>query len=95
MLKPGGTFYLVHRPFRLVELFGTMTRYQLEPKRMKMVHPYVDKEPNMVLIEAKKGGKSRIEIEAPLIVYQSPGVYTDEIYDIYKPPEYDDRIKAD
>ena len=49
----------------------------------------------MVLIEAKKGGKSRIEIEAPLIVYQSPGVYTDEIYDIYKPPEYDDRIKAD
>lgn len=95
LLKPGGTFYLVHRPFRLVELFGTMTGYQLEPKRMKMVHPYVDKEPNMVLIEAKKGGKSRIEIEAPLIVYQSPGVYTDEIYDIYKPPEYDDRIKAD
>lgn len=94
LLKPGGTFYLVHRPFRLVELFGTLTKYQLEPKRMKMVHPFVDKEPNMVLIEAKKGGKSRIEIEAPLIVYDQPGVYTDEIYDIYKPAEYDDRKKA-
>lgn len=93
VLKPGGMFYLVHRPFRLVELLGTMTRYRLEPKRMKFVHPFVDKEPNMVLIEAKKGARSRVEIEPPLIVYKSPGVYTDEIYDIYKPPEYDDRKK--
>ena len=93
VLKPGGMFYLVHRPFRLVELLGTMTKYRLEPKRMKFVHPFVDKEPNMVLIEAKKGARSRVEIETPLIVYKSPGVYTDEIYDIYKPPEYDDRKK--
>lgn len=91
VLKPGGTFYLVHRPFRLVELFHVMTKYRLEPKRMKLVHPYVDKEPNMVLVEAKKGGNSRIAIESPLIVYKEPGVYTDEIYDIYKPAEYDDR----
>ncbi|MBQ8188703.1 MAG: tRNA1(Val) (adenine(37)-N6)-methyltransferase [Lachnospiraceae bacterium] len=91
VLKPGGTFYLVHRPFRLVELFQTMVKYRLEPKRMKLVHPFVDKEPNMVLIEAKKGGNSRIAIESPLIVYKEPGVYTDEIYDIYKPAEYDDR----
>ena len=91
VLKPGGTFLLVHRPFRLVELFGTLTKYHLEPKRMKLVHPYVDKEPNMVLIEAKKGGNSRISIESPLIVYKEPGVYTDEIYDIYKPAQYDDR----
>lgn len=91
VLKPGGTFCLVHRPFRLVELFNTMTKYRLEPKRMKLVHPFVDKEPNMVLIEAKKGGNSRIAIESPLIVYKEPGVYTDEIYDIYKPAEYDDR----
>ncbi len=91
VLKPGGTFYLVHRPFRLVELFLTMSKYHLEPKRMKLVHPFVDKEPNMVLIEAKKGGNSRIAVESPLIVYKEPGVYTDEIYDIYKPEEYDDR----
>lgn len=91
VLKPGGTFYLVHRPFRLVELFQTMVKYRLEPKRMKLVHPFVDKEPNMVLIEAKKGGNSRIAVESPLIVYKEPGVYTDEIYDIYKPEEYDDR----
>ena len=50
---------------------------------MKLVHPFVDKEPNMVLLEASRGGKARITVEKPLIVYQEPGVYTDEIYDIY------------
>jgi tRNA1(Val) A37 N6-methylase TrmN6 len=83
MLKPNGRFYLVHRPFRLVEIMKTLTDYKLEPKRMKLVYPYVDKEPNMVLIECIKGAKSMIKVEAPLIVYKEPNVYTDEIYDIY------------
>jgi len=83
LLKPNGRFYLVHRPFRLVEIMNTLTAYQLEPKRMKLVHPYFDKEPNMVLIECIKGAKSMIKVEAPLIVYKEPNVYTDEIYDIY------------
>lgn len=83
VLKPGGRFYMVHRPFRLVEILNTLTSFKLEPKRMKMVHPYVDKEPNMVLIECIKGGKSRITVEAPLIVYSEQNVYTKEIYDIY------------
>ena len=60
-----------------------MVKYHLEPKRMKLVYPYIDKEPNMVLIEGLKGGKSRITVEKPLIVYKEPGVYTDEIYDVY------------
>ena len=60
-----------------------MTRYKLEPKRMKLVYPFINKEPNMVLIEAVRGGRSRLKVEAPLIVYKAPGVYTDEIYDIY------------
>lgn len=83
LLKPGGRFYLVHRPHRLIEIVTALTKYKLEPKRMKLVHPYVDKEANMVLIEAVRGGKSMIKVEAPVIVYQEPGVYTDEIYDIY------------
>ena len=83
VLMPGGSFYMVHRPFRLVEIFDTFTRYKLEPKRMRLVYPYVDKEPNMVLIQATKGGKSRITVEKPLIVYENPGVYTKEIMDLY------------
>ena len=83
LLKNSGKFYLVHRPFRLAEIFYLLVKYGLEPKRMQMVHPYIDKEPNMVLIEAMKGAKSRITCEPPLIVYEKPGVYTKQIYDIY------------
>ncbi len=83
LLKPGGRFYMVHRPFRLAEIFCKMIEYRIEPKRMKLVHPFVDKEPNMVLIEGLLDGKSRLTVEKPLIVYQEPGVYTQEIYDVY------------
>lgn len=83
LLKPGGRFYMVHRPFRLVEIMALMSQYRLEPKRMQMVYPYVDKEPNMVLIEGKRGGKPRLTVEKPLIVYKEPGVYMPEIYEIY------------
>lgn len=83
LLKPNGRFYMVHRPFRLVEIFNKMVEYRIEPKRMRLVQPYADKEPNIVLIEGLYGGKSRITIEKPLIVYKEPGVYTEEIHDIY------------
>ena len=83
LLRPGGNFYMVHRPFRLADIIVLLRQYRLEPKSMKLVHPFVDKEPNMVLLEASRGGKARITVEKPLIVYQEPGVYTDEIYDIY------------
>lgn len=83
MLKDGGRFYLVHRPFRLVEIFVCLTKYGLEPKRMKLVYPYVDKEPNMVLIEALRGGRSRLTIEKPLIVFEAQGEYTSEITELY------------
>ena len=83
LLRPGGRFYMVHRPHRLVEIIAVLKEWRLEPKRMKMVHPFVDKEANMVLIEAVRGGKSMIKVEAPIVVYKEPGVYTDEIYTIY------------
>lgn len=85
VLKDRGRFYMVHRPFRLVEIFQVLTRYKLEPKRMQLVYPFKDREPNMVLIEALKGGNSRITVEKPLIVYEKPGVYTEEILKIYGP----------
>lgn len=83
VLKPTGRFYMVHRPFRLGEIISLMTKYHIEPKRMRLVYPYVDAEPNMVLIEGLRGGKPRMTVEKPLIVYKESGKYTDEIYDLY------------
>lgn len=83
LLKPGGHFYLVHRPFRLAEILVTLSAHKLEPKRMQLVYPFIEKEPNMVLIEAVRGGKPRMTVEKPLIVYKNPGEYMPEIYKIY------------
>lgn len=83
VLRPGGRFYMVHRPRRLIEILSALTSHKLEPKRMKFVHPFADKEANMVLIEAVRGGGPLMKVEKPLIVYKEQGVYTDEIYDIY------------
>lgn len=83
LLVPGGNLFMVHRPFRLADVICLMREYKLEPKRMKLVYPYVDKAPNMVLIEANRGGRARMTVEPPLIIFREPGVYTDEICDLY------------
>ncbi len=83
LLKPGGNFFMIHRPFRLADIMFLLRGYHLEPKRMRLVYPFADKEPNMVLLEANRGGRPRLTVEKPLVVYKEPGVYTDEIYDIY------------
>ncbi len=83
LLKPTGHFVMVHRPFRLAEMMYKLKEHKLEPKRMRLVYPYVDKEPNMVLIDAVKGGRERVTVDSPLIVYEKDGTYTEEIYKIY------------
>jgi len=83
LLKPAGRFYMVHRPFRLPEIFASLSGHGLEPKRMQLVYPAVDKEPSMVLIESVRGGRPRIKVEPPLIIYGDDGKYTSQIYDIY------------
>lgn len=83
LLKPKGHFYMVHRPFRLAEIMSKMVDYRIEPKRMRLVYPYADKEPNMILIEGIRGAKSRMTVEPPLIVYEKNGEYTEEIKHIY------------
>ncbi len=83
LVRPGGRFYMVHRPFRLAEIIRTLSEYRLEPKRMRLVCPYVDKEPNLVLIEAVRCGRPGMTVERPLIVYGSPGVYTPEVLELY------------
>ena len=83
LLRTNGRLYMVHRPFRLAEIMHSMVERKLEPKRMRFVYPFIDKEPNMVLIEAIKGGNSRVTVEKSLIIYGKDGKYTQEIYDIY------------
>jgi len=84
ILTPKGRFYMVHRPFRLPEILAKMSAHRIEPNRMRLVHPYIDKEPNMVLVEGLRGGNPRMKVEPPLIVYRKDGSYTEELLAIYE-----------
>ena len=84
LLKSNGKFFMVHRPFRLPEVFENLRKYRLEPKRMRLVYPHIDKEPNMVLVEAVKYGKPRLIVEKPLIVYDKDMKYTEEMMRDYR-----------
>jgi tRNA1Val (adenine37-N6)-methyltransferase len=82
-LKVGGHLYLVHRPHRLGDIFLSLNRHHLAVKKMRMVHPFADKEANMVLIEAVKGGRAYVHVEQPLVIFQTAGVYTEEVRAVY------------
>ena len=69
LLQDKGRFYMVHRPFRLTEIMIKMNYYKIEPKRIQFIHPYIDKEPVLVLIEGVRGAKSRVTVEPPIIIY--------------------------
>ena len=84
LLKSNGRFFMVHRPFRLPEIFENLRKYKLEPKRMRLVYPQIDKEPNMVLVEAVKYGKPRLTVEKPLVVYDKDMKYTEEMMIDYR-----------
>ena len=88
LLKPNGKFFMIHKAFRLPEIFNSMINHKIEPKRMQMILPFVNKEANLVLIEGRKNGNPRLQIEKNLIVYEKsgtdkPGTYTKMIEDIY------------
>ena len=83
LLAPHGRFFMIHRPFRLPEIFESLDAHKLEPKRMRLIYPFANKEPNMVMIEARKNAKRRLTIEPPLVVRNDDGEYTDEIHRIY------------
>ena len=75
--------FIVHRPERLADIFGLMRKYNIEPKRVKMIHPSAKKAPNIVLVEGQRDGGAFLKWEEPLYVYNENGNYSEEIDKIY------------
>ena len=79
LLKNGGTLGLVHRPERLIDILFQMRKYNIEPKKIRLVYPKKNKEANILLIEGKKNGKKGLKILPPLYSHNEDGTYTEEI----------------
>lgn len=83
LLKGRGSFCMVHRPFRLVDIFYYCRKHRLEPKRIRFVHPKEGQPPNIVLIQAASGGGPELKYDPPLYVYGENGEYSGQILEIY------------
>lgn len=83
LLKSNGSLYMVHRPERLADLFYLLKKYKLEPKKLRFVQSFTNSKPKFFLIKATKNANSFLNIEQPLIIYNSDGSYTDELLKIY------------
>lgn len=85
LLKDGGTFAMVHRVERLMDILESFRKHNIEPKKLLFVYPKTDsKEALVVFIEGKKSlKKGGLKILPPLYVYNEKNEYTKEILKIF------------
>lgn len=83
-LKDLGRFVFIHKPERMAELIATLKKYRLEPKRLQLIQPSPGKQPNMMLMEAKKYASEGMTILPTLCVYDGNGSYTPELLKAYE-----------
>lgn len=83
VLRDTGSFYMIHRPERLVDILYLMRSYKLEPKEIRFVHSKAKEKPNLVLVKGIKYSGKFLKVLDPLIIYKDNGEYTDEILKIY------------
>lgn len=83
LLKDNGRIYMVHRPKRLIDIFELMRKHKIEPKRVQMIQPNINKAPNIVLVEGQRDGGAYLKWEPPICVYNEDGTYTKQINKIY------------
>lgn len=84
VLKSRGHFCLILRAERTAELMALLETGGFACSRLRPVQPYAAENANLVLLEAIKEGRNGITVMPPLIVYESPGIYTKEIMNIYE-----------
>lgn len=93
LLKNRGRFALIHLPERLADILQELRKTDLEPKRLRFVHPMPGRPPKMVLVEAVKSARPGLAVQPPLIIHEQPGQYCREILDYYRQADYGNGLK--
>lgn len=68
LLKPVGSITLVHRSYRFTDISRILEDCGFSLKRVRFVYYSKDRNSNLVLVEAFKGKKCKLEIEPPLFL---------------------------
>jgi len=79
----GARIAIVFAAARSAELIAELRAHALEPKRIRFVHPRIDRPAATILVEAAKGGGIEVKVEPPLALYAEPGVYSAEARELF------------
>ncbi len=82
LLQTSGRLCMCHRPERLSELMSLMSKYKIEPKRLRLVCQRKGEEPWLVLVEGKRCANVGLRIEPTLYVEEN-GNFSSEMIKIY------------
>lgn len=83
LLRPGGSFCLIHRAERLTAIVNLCAAHKLLPVRLRTVHSFWQEEAKLILLEVQKREQGRLKIMPPLVIYNKPGEYSEEINRLY------------
>lgn len=86
-LNNNGTFAMVHRTDRLIEIIELMRKNNIEPKKIQLIYPKEGTESNLVLIEGRKNGNTGLKVMPPLIIHNKNGEYAEKIKKIFNGEE--------
>lgn len=84
LLEQRGRMAIIQRAERLEDVMETFRRHKLFLKRLRVIHSFVGRSATLVLIEAVKSRRGSMTILPPLIIYDKPGEYCQEIKQIYR-----------
>ncbi len=85
LLRTGGRFVAIYSSERLTELMIQMHNSGIEPKSLRMIHAYWEKEAKLFVIEGIHRGNQGLTVLPPLVVYKKQNVYTDEVEKMFEP----------
>lgn len=83
LLRDGGVFCVVHLAERTAELMHLLHERGFAPRTLRHVQSRAGEDAFLVLVEAVKGGRNRVTVKPPIIVYAPDGGYTAAVNDIY------------
>lgn len=91
LLKPGGRLALILPAYRLGETLEEIRQQGLAPYRLRMVHPLINRDAGHFMLEALRGRSVDLKILPPLIIYEHPGVYGEELTRLYRLPRREEQ----
>ena len=76
LLKRAGRFVVIYPAERMADILTRMSSAGIEPKWLCMIHSSQKTHAKLMVIEGVKGGRPRMKIAPPLIIYREDGTYT-------------------